>query len=137
MDEDKKEDKIKEIDEYLTNLESYIPSNFGEYIGNSKTKDACERCFEKIIEAVVDLAFIIINEKKLRIPKEDTGAFDVLFDKGIISSRLCKNLKSAKGMRNIIAHEYGKIDDALVFEAVTEQLIPDVKEFISFIEKGK
>ncbi|MCH7723429.1 MAG: aminotransferase class I/II-fold pyridoxal phosphate-dependent enzyme [Bacteroidetes bacterium] len=44
-----------------------------------------------------------------------------------------EKLKEAKGMRNIIAHEYGKIDDVLVFEAVTEELIPDVKEFLNSV----
>ena len=38
-------------------------------------------------------------------------------------------------MRNIIAHEYGKIDDEIVFGAVTEQLGKDVREFIKDIKK--
>lgn len=39
-------------------------------------------------------------------------------------------------MRNIIAHEYGKIDDAIVFHAVTEELITDVRNFLEKIEEG-
>ena len=53
----------------------------------------------------------------------------------IIPESLCKKLKEAKGMRNIIAHEYGKIDDELVFEAITEQLEKDINEFISLIKE--
>ena len=59
----------------------------------------------------------------------------LLKEKGIINNILSKNLQAAKGMRNIIAHEYGKIDDEIVFEAVTEELGKDVKEFIKCIEK--
>jgi len=37
-------------------------------------------------------------------------------------------------MRNIIVHEYGKVDDELVFEAISEKLEQDVKEFIKAIK---
>jgi len=52
---------------------------------------------------------------------------------GVISERLTEKLKDAKGMRNIIAHEYGSIDDEIVFESITNQLINDVEEFIKEI----
>ena len=54
----------------------------------------------------------------------------------IISEKLSTNLKDAKGMRNIIAHDYGKIDDELVFESLKEQLIPDTEEFIKSIRES-
>ena len=38
-------------------------------------------------------------------------------------------------MRNIIAHEYGKIDDNLVFEAITQELILDIEEFLESVNK--
>lgn len=45
----------------------------------------------------------------------------------------CKLLKNAKGMRNIISHQYGKIDDEVVFEAITEELCRDIKKFVSVV----
>jgi len=36
-------------------------------------------------------------------------------------------------MRNIIAHEYGRIDNELVFHSLVEELIPDVQEFLKVI----
>ena len=57
-------DKIKEIEEYLEELKSILPIDFKEYSKDYKTKAACERYFEKIIEAVVDLSFLIIKEKR-------------------------------------------------------------------------
>ena len=40
-------------------------------------------------------------------------------------------------MRNIIAHEYGKIDDELVFNAITDELIDDMTEFITALRRIK
>jgi len=39
-------------------------------------------------------------------------------------------------MRNVISHQYGKVDDELVFEAITQELEKDIKEFIEGIEKS-
>ncbi len=133
----RREDKIDEIGKYLDELESILPLNFEEYEKDIKIKAACERYFEKIIEAVIDLVFIVIKQKNFKIPEEDRHAFDILAEEKIISERLSEKLKDAKGMRNVIAHEYGKIDDELVFEAITEQLGKDIKEFLDAIRRLK
>jgi len=130
----RKEEKIEEIEKYIEELGSVLPFGFNDYENDFKLRAFCERYFEKIIEAIVDLAFIIIKDKKLEIPEEDKGAFDILFREKIISSDLAEKLKKAKGMRNILAHEYGKIDDEIVFEAVTEELIYDAVEFLKRVK---
>lgn len=127
-------DKIKEIEEFLDQLKYIIPASFNEYQSNIEKKAACERYVEKIVEATVDLAFLIIKLKKLKIPEDDIDAFNILSNNKIIDENLSKKLKMAKGMRNIIAHEYGKIDDRVVFEAITEELERDVREFIKNVK---
>lgn len=127
-------DKIKEIEGYLSELSEIMPGNFEEY-KEIKNKAACERYFEKIIEAVIDLSFLIIKDKNLRIPEEDKEAFDILAKEKIISAELAERFKDAKGMRNIIAHKYGNVDEEIVFHSVTEELEKDVKEFIEKIKR--
>ncbi|RLG16087.1 DUF86 domain-containing protein [Candidatus Pacearchaeota archaeon] len=135
MKRNRKEDKIDEIEKYLGELESILPSSFEEYKNDFKIKAACERYFEEIVEAVIDLAFLIIKEKLFKIPEEDKQAFDILTQEGIISKKLATKLKDVKGMRNIIAHEYGKLDDELIFESITEELKKDINRFIEDIRK--
>ncbi|MEK6932823.1 MAG: DUF86 domain-containing protein [Nanoarchaeota archaeon] len=127
------DDKIEEIENYLSELGEITPDSFQDYINDFKTKAACERYFEKIIEAVVDLTFLIIKDKGFKTPGEDKEAFDILAKEKIISKELADRLKDAKSMRNIIAHEYGKTDDRIIFESITEELEKDVREFISKI----
>ena len=126
-------DKIKEIEKYLMELEDFTPENINEYQADHVKRAACERYFEKIVEACVDLASFIIRHKKLEIPEDDEKAFYVLSHHNIISNNLAKKIKEAKGMRNIVAHEYGKVDDELVFHAIKEESIPDVQEFMEEI----
>ena len=128
-------DKIEEIEEFASELDEITPKNFEDYVEDNKTKAACERYFEKIIEAIVDLAFLIIKEKGLRTPEEDKEAFDILAEEKIISKQLSEKLKDAKGMRNLIAHEYGKTDDEIVFNSITEEIQKDVGNFINELKR--
>lgn len=128
-------DKIREIETFLEELGSVLPRSFEDYKHDWKLRDICERHFEKIVEGIVDLSFLIIQDKNLKTPEDDENSFDILNQEKIISEQLAKKLKEAKGMRNIIAHEYGKIDDEIVFEAVTEQLEKDIKDFIEIIKE--
>ena len=128
-------DKIKDIRIYLRQLMDIKLDNFKRYINDFKTKEACERYFEKIAEAVSDLAVLVIKEKGLPVPDEDNEYFEVLKKEYFISFDLAKKLKEMKGMRNIIAHQYGSIDDKLVYMAISEELNEDIKEFIKIIDE--
>ncbi len=129
-------DKIAEIEEYLGQLSEIIPNTIEEYKGSLEKKAACERYLEKIVEAATDLAFLVVKIKKLSIPEDDAHAFSILAEQKVIDEVLEKKLKDAKGMKNIIAHQYGKIDDTIVFEAVTEDLEKDIEAFITCVEKA-
>ena len=130
------DEKIKEIERYLSELEEFTPDSFEEYLTDYKGKAACERYFEKIVEAIVDLAMFVIRYKKFGIPEDDEGSFFILLRNNIISEALAKKLKEAKGMRNIIAHEYAKVDDELVFNSVKEELSSDAREFLDKVKEA-
>ena len=128
-------DKIDEINKFLNEFKGIIPKSLEEYESNIEKKAACERYFEKIVEAVTDLAFLIIKNKKFKIPDDDIAAFNILFKNNIIDIDLATKLKKAKGVRNIISHQYCDVDDEIVFESITKDLERDVREFIKHIKK--
>ena len=127
-------EKIKDLRRFLEELGRIVPKSVEEYRSNIEKKAACERYAEKIIEALTDLAFLTIKNRKLRMPESDTEAFDILSENKIITDELCTKLKKAKGMRNIIAHEYSSVDDETVFEAITKDLQKDAKDFIRAVK---
>jgi len=131
--ENRRGDKIVEIESYVKSLESFLPESFDEYISDGKTKAACERYFEKIVEAVIDLVVLVIKENGLKTPMSDRAALDILAEKNIISATLSNKLGDAKSMRNIIVHEYGNIDDKKVFDAIKCEIALDVREFLEAV----
>ena len=54
MDERYRE-KIKEIQNFLEELHDMLPFSLEEYCSNLKTKAACERYFEKIVNDIPQL----------------------------------------------------------------------------------
>lgn len=130
-------DKIKDIKNYLEQLSKIKSKTFEGYEKDFKTKAACERYFEKIAEAVVDLAILTIKEEGLSSPEEDYEVFDILENKEIIDPNLSKKLKKIKGMRNIIAHQYGDVDDKIMYVAIDKEIDADVKKFLEIINNLK
>jgi len=128
-------EKIAEIEQFLEELSTFIPEDISSYRKNVEKKAACERYFEKIVEGLVDLSILLIKEKSWRVPDEETRAFDLLSKEKIISEALATRLKEAKGMRNILAHEYGIVNDTIVFEAITFELERDARNFLQAIKK--
>lgn len=128
-------DKIDEIERFLGELLEILPTNIENYARDFKTKAACERYFEKIVEAIVDLAYLVVKGRNTRIPEEDKEVFDILSEEKIISQDLAERLKNAKGMRNIIAHEYGTVNDEIVFHSITEEIEKDVTEFVEAVKR--
>jgi uncharacterized protein YutE (UPF0331/DUF86 family) len=133
--------KIKQITQFLEELESIKPNNFEEYEDNIEKKAACERYCEKIIECAVDIAFLCFKEfvlrkdKNISIPEDDSEVFEILAKKHIINESISRKLIEAKAMRNHLAHKYGDVDDKKVFHAVSEELDQDINSFLDAIEK--
>ena len=127
-------DKIIQMNEFLAELKEIAPTNIDEYKSSLEKKAACERYVEKIVEAATDLAFLIVKIKKFRLPEDDADAFNILSENNAINTSLAARLKAAKGMKNVIAHQYGKINDEIVFEAVSESLEKDMREFIDAVK---
>lgn len=129
------DNKIKQIETFLEELSKFIPPTLEEYILDLGAKAICERYFEKIAEAIADLALLFIKENNLQIPETEKETFDVLAISNVIPYELAKKLSNVKGMRNFISHQYGEINDELVFHAVKEELTNDVNTFLEAIIK--
>jgi len=131
--QDRINEKIDEVEKYLEELESITPDDLEDYLSSSMIKAACERYFEKIVEAIVSISFLFIREKELKSPESEEHAFLILSNNEIITDDLSAKLRKAKDMRNRIIHNYGEIDDAIVFHSVSEELRRDAEEFIKNI----
>lgn len=131
MDKERILAKIDELDGYLWEIHQIIPTSFEEYKKIEKRR-ACERLLQISIECIIDICSLIVTGLRLGLPGEEDDLFEKLEAAGIIISSMKETLKMMKGFRNILVHEYSRVDDRIVYEALRNRL-DDFKIFKQLI----
>ncbi len=121
IDRDRVLAKLDELDGYLAELRSIAPERFEDYQRVEK-KRACERLLQVSVEAVIDVCALLVAGLRLGLPGEEDDLFEKLAGRGVISAPTAGMLKRMKGLRNLLVHEYGRINDELVFNTVQHRL---------------
>ncbi len=114
--------KLAELDGYLGELAQIVPSSFEEYVRSVEKRRACERLLQISVEAVIDICAMLVQGLRLGLPAEEDDLFEKLVRAGLISDEMAKTLRRMIGFRNILVHEYGRVDDRVVFEVATNRL---------------
>lgn len=127
MDRERILSRIDELDGYLQEIHEIMPTSFEEYKSIEKRR-ACERLLQVSIESVIDICALIVTGLRLGLPSEEDDLFEKLAQAEIISSSIKETLNRMKAFRNILVHEYGRIDDRLVYEVLKNNL-NDFEEF--------
>lgn len=65
---------------------------------------------------------MLVTGLRLGVPGEEDDLFDKLARQGVISASMAGTLKRMKGLRNLLVHEYGRINDEIVFQTISQQL---------------
>jgi uncharacterized protein YutE (UPF0331/DUF86 family) len=91
-----------------------------------------ERYLYLAIQSAIDLAEAIIAYKNFRKPTAMTEAFYILNEEGFIPVRLTNELVKMVGFRNIVAHDYERIDYDIVLDILKNRL-KDIDKFLKEI----
>ena len=126
------ENKISSILKYLKILQRYKKFSKKEIEDNLDIKGAVERYLYLAIQSTIDLAEAIISYRNFRKPTTMTEAFYILNEEELISEELTKKLVKMVGFRNIIAHDYEKIDYDIVLDVLKNKM-KDAEAFIKEI----
>jgi uncharacterized protein YutE (UPF0331/DUF86 family) len=121
IDRDRLLAKLDELDGYLGELRSIAPARFEEYLRVEK-KRACERLVQMSVEAVIDACALLVTGLRLGLPGDEDDLFDKLVRRAVISTPMADTLRRMKGLRNLLVHEYGRVNDEIVFDAARHHL---------------
>ncbi|MGH7335469.1 MAG: type VII toxin-antitoxin system HepT family RNase toxin [Candidatus Rokuibacteriota bacterium] len=138
IDRDRVLAKLDELDSYLGELRSVVPETFHEYLAVEKRRSS-ERLLQVAIEAVIDTCALLVTGLRLGLPADEDDLFEKLAARQVVSASTADLLRRMKGMRNILVHEYGRVDNELVFETAQQQLGDfDAfrREILAFLRRG-
>lgn len=105
----------------LRELRSVAPARVHEYLAVEKRR-ACERLLEICVQAVVDVCALLVSGFRLGVPAEEEDLFEKLIRHGALSASTAETRRRMKGLRNLLVHGYGRVNDEIVFEAIRDRL---------------
>lgn len=114
--------KIAELEEYLEQIREFSSITAEQYAGDWKTQRIVERTLQMMIELCVDIANHIISDRRLRVPVTYADTFKVLSEAGLIDQNLYNTMEKMAKFRNIVVHNYDRIDQSIVVMILRKNL---------------
>ncbi len=124
--------KLADLELYLSQLSEYRGLSIEEYRGDWKTQRIVERTLQIAIEACVDIASHVIADRALRVPATYGETFEVLGDARVLEPDLRDAMVRMAKFRNVIVHEYTRVDPAIVVRILNQHL-DDLARFRSAV----
>lgn len=122
--------KLDELEGYQRELGAIVPPTYAEYLEKSVKRRGCERLLQISIQCVIDICSLVVAGLRLGLPAEEDDLFEKLERANLISPDVATTLRAMRGFRNILVHEYGGVDNAIVFQRATS----GVRDFTVFRE---
>jgi len=123
-------EKVYQLDEYLSNLKQLRKEirSEKEFSADFRFYGLAERYLQLCCQTIIDISHLVIIEEGIEKPEAQKEVFSLICDRKIISKELFLRLNGLAGFRNILVHEYGKIDRKKVYQFLIKRL-EDIEVF--------
>jgi len=115
--------KLADLDQYLSQVSEYKDITAEQYRQEWKSQRIVERTLQLAIEVCLDIANHLIADRRLRVPATYAEAFVFLAEAGLLDPVERDAMIRMSGFRNLIVHEYARIDPAMVVRILREHLV--------------
>jgi uncharacterized protein YutE (UPF0331/DUF86 family) len=114
--------RLDRLSEYLEILARYRNYSLEEFLADPEKYGSAERFLQLAVEVVIDLGNHIVAERGLG-SVEKSRDVPALFKKhGLIDRQLEQKWIQMIGFRNVLVHEYARLDRRLVYQMLTDRL---------------
>lgn len=95
---------------------------FQEYLNDTRLRKAVERSLQVSMEICLDIGRRLIALEGFRYPDDNQSVFAILAEERIVSANLLPALLDMTRFRNLVVHDYARIDDAKVYAILRTRL---------------
>jgi uncharacterized protein YutE (UPF0331/DUF86 family) len=116
--------RLKLLAEYVRELIFYrsLASSVEVYGANTMLRRAVERSLQVAIETCLDIGRRLIALEGFRYPDDNQDVFRILKGERIVPQELLSPLLEMARFRNLVVHDYARIDDARVYGILKSRL---------------
>jgi len=120
------------VKKHILRIQTKKGNDLNSFLLNQDLQDIVSFNLHTAIQNCIDIAAHIISESSLGVPGSVSEMFFTLEENGLLSAQITEKMVKAVGLRNLLVHEYGKIDLERVFKAVTDDL-DDFNQYLTEI----
>ena len=122
VDSDLVRRKLADLAEYVTQVSEYRDLTAERYRADWKTQRIVERTLQMAIETCLDVASHVLADRGLGAPSTYAETFEILVQAGLLSPGLGSVMVDMTAFRNIVVHEYARVDAEVVVRILRERL---------------
>lgn len=115
-------DRLEKLRHYLKTLKAIKKIDLETFKKDVFVHATAERYLHLAIECLLDIGSHVIADHGYRKPDTYSEIFDILQEEGMISTSLLKELGGMAAFRNILVHDYLRLDLNLVYDIMHKQL---------------
>jgi uncharacterized protein YutE (UPF0331/DUF86 family) len=125
--------KLQQLESYLAQLEKHKHVKAPDLEKNMELAWIVEHGLQLSIQVVLDIGTHILAEEGI-IVDEYSNIFGELAELGVLPKKFARDISGMSGFRNILVHEYGKVDMEKVADIMNHHL-DDFRQFARYIVK--
>jgi uncharacterized protein YutE (UPF0331/DUF86 family) len=114
--------KLSDLSDLYRQMLEYRGITTRRYAADWKSQRIVERTLQMMVEICLDVANHIISDKGYRRPVGYADHFTVLRENKILSAKLTARMMQMAKFRNLIVHNYDKIDAEIVVGILKKNL---------------
>lgn len=120
-------ERLAEMEGNIILLKELKNTPLEEFCDNPKIFKLAERCLEISIQCILDICHHIIVDNNWPRPKDNKEAILIIGRRGVIPPDFSCRILPMAGLRNILVHEYFKIDPKQIYHHL--QKLDDFRTF--------
>lgn len=124
--------KMGSAKHHITRVKRHAEIKRSEFQVNEDTQDVVVFNFQLAIQNCIDIAAHIVSGEGMGLAGSTNEMFYFLEEHQIIDQQLAEKMTKAVGLRNLIVHEYGKLDMAKIYQA-SQNDINDLHDFLKAV----
>ena len=115
--------KRTSIERCIAQIESYMSQRHDiPFAQDYLTQDAVTMNIQRAGESCIDIANRVVRLRRLGTPKESCDSFVLLAEASIIDTSMLRSLLSMVGFRNILVHQYTRLDPSILHAVITTHI---------------
>jgi uncharacterized protein YutE (UPF0331/DUF86 family) len=114
--------RLERLREYLGILESVLQYDVHRFVRDPYIYGTAERNLHLAIECLLDIGNHVISDRGYPKPETYADIFRILGDREVISLSLLHELEGMAAFRNVLVHDYLRLDRKKVYRIIQDKL---------------